>query len=108
MPGSPVRSSQVQEYFQKRVGGILPAADSAWVLPSLHLEDVNKDVHCAEEFERERSELLQRVESCSTQRAELHQLEWQNRRRADEICELQKVTRTCQSRSGHCMIAILL
>ncbi|KAK9844770.1 hypothetical protein WJX74_006686 [Apatococcus lobatus] len=62
MPGSPKPGDKLQEYFQKRV----------------------------EEFERERSELLERVEGCSTQRAELHQLEWQNRRRTDEICELQK------------------
>lgn len=43
-------------------------------------------------FENERSSLLDSVEKCSVQAAELHRLDWENRRRADEVRELQKVT----------------
>lgn len=45
----------------------------------------------AEDFERERATLLDSIEKCSVQAAELHRLDWENRRRADEIRELQKV-----------------
>eukprot|EP00798_Chlamydomonas_sp_ICE-L_P012306 gene12306-15468_t len=43
-----------------------------------------------DEFELERSSLLQSVEKCSVQAAELHRLDWENRKRADEVRELQK------------------
>ena len=44
----------------------------------------------ADDFENERASLLESVEKCSVQAAELHRLDWENRRRADEIRELQK------------------
>ncbi|KAG1679502.1 hypothetical protein FOA52_011101 [Chlamydomonas sp. UWO 241] len=42
------------------------------------------------DFESERGSLLDSVEKCSVQAGELHRLDWENRRRADEIRELQK------------------
>jgi hypothetical protein len=45
----------------------------------------------AEEFEKERAELLQSVSRCEVSAAELHRLEWESRKRADEVRELQKV-----------------
>ena len=44
----------------------------------------------ADDFENERASLLESVKKCSVQAAELHRLDWENRRRADEIRELQK------------------
>ena len=46
----------------------------------------------SDDFEAERSALLESVEKCSVQAAELHRLDWENRRRADEIRELQKAS----------------
>lgn len=46
---------------------------------------------CTEAFERERSELLESLERCSVQAAELHRLDWESRKRGDEVRELQKV-----------------
>ncbi|GAX72690.1 hypothetical protein CEUSTIGMA_g146.t1 [Chlamydomonas eustigma] len=43
-----------------------------------------------DEFENERASLLDSIEKCSVQAGELHRLDWENRRRADEIRELQK------------------
>ena len=45
-----------------------------------------------DDFESERASLLESVEKCSVQASELHRLDWENRRRADEIRELQKVS----------------
>lgn len=45
----------------------------------------------AEEFEAERDELLRAVARCAVQADELHRLEWENRKRADEVRELQQV-----------------
>lgn len=41
-------------------------------------------------FESERASLLDSISKCSVQAADFHQLDWENRRRADEIRELQK------------------
>lgn len=41
-------------------------------------------------FERERGELLQRVESIGVSRAELHQTTWEAKKRTEEVQELQK------------------
>ncbi len=45
-----------------------------------------------DDFENERASLLESIEKCSVQAGELHRLDWENRRRADEIRELQKVS----------------
>lgn len=34
--------------------------------------------------------MLERVEACAAQRKDLHALEWENRRRCDEVRELQQ------------------
>ena len=49
---------------------------------------------CTEAFERERSELLESLDKCSIQASELHRLDWEARKRGDEVRELQKVRRT--------------
>ncbi|KAF8064637.1 ccdc77 [Scenedesmus sp. PABB004] len=49
-----------------------------------------------DEFERERSDLLSAVERCAVQHDEVHRLEWENRKRADEIRELQKALSDAQ------------
>jgi coiled-coil domain-containing protein 77 len=46
----------------------------------------------AEGFEREREELLEGLDKCGVQQQELHRLSWENRKRAEEIRELQKVS----------------
>ncbi|GLC41905.1 hypothetical protein PLESTB_001046000 [Pleodorina starrii] len=43
-----------------------------------------------EGFEAERAELLSRLDQCAVQGAELHVLEWEARKRAEEVRELQK------------------
>ncbi|GIL62982.1 hypothetical protein Vafri_17149 [Volvox africanus] len=43
-----------------------------------------------EGFEAERAELLSRLDQCGVQGAELHMLEWEARKRAEEVRELQK------------------
>ena len=60
---------------------------------TLHVEKCESGASLADDFETERSELLESVEKCSVQAAELHRLDWENRRRADEIRELQKASR---------------
>lgn len=44
----------------------------------------------SEDFEKERTGLLEAVERCSVTQAELHRLEWDNRKRSEEVRELQK------------------
>jgi len=46
----------------------------------------------ADEFEAERQNLLDKVEVCAAQKSEQHKLEWESKRRAEEVKELQKVT----------------
>lgn len=45
----------------------------------------------AGQFEQEREELLRAVDRCAVHQDEAHRLEWENRKRADEVKELQKV-----------------
>ncbi|GMH33975.1 hypothetical protein BSKO_01809 [Bryopsis sp. KO-2023] len=42
------------------------------------------------DFEKEREELVNRVAKCGVDQADLHTLEWENKKRADEIWDLQK------------------
>jgi coiled-coil domain-containing protein 77 len=42
------------------------------------------------DFERERDELMQRVDAVGIRRAELHQSEWELKKRTDEVGDLQK------------------
>jgi len=51
----------------------------------------------ADEFEAERQNLLDKVEVCAAQKSEQHKLEWESKRRAEEVKELQKV-----SQADHC------
>ena len=46
----------------------------------------------ADEFEVERQSLLDRVDTCAAQKSEQHKLEWENKRRAEEVRELQKAS----------------
>ena len=50
-----------------------------------------------DEFDRERSGLLDVVDRCSVQQAELHRLEWDNRKRGEEVRELQKALSDAQN-----------
>jgi hypothetical protein len=45
----------------------------------------------ADQFEQERDELLAAVDRCAVHRDYVNRLEWENRKRADEVKELQKV-----------------
>ncbi|KIZ06949.1 Coiled-coil domain-containing protein 77 [Monoraphidium neglectum] len=49
-----------------------------------------------EEFEAERDELLRAVARCAVQSEDLHRLEWENRKRADEVRELQQALSDAQ------------
>ena len=51
----------------------------------------------ADEFEAERQNLLDKVDVCAAQKSEQHKLEWESKRRAEEVKELQKV-----SHADHC------
>ena len=42
------------------------------------------------DFERERDELIQRVDAVGIRRSELHQAEWELKKRTDEVTDLQK------------------
>jgi hypothetical protein len=46
---------------------------------------------CADDFDKERQGLIEALERCAVQQADVHQLEWENRKRAEEIRDLQKV-----------------
>lgn len=46
----------------------------------------------ADGFEAERTDLLDQLDKCTVQAAELHRLEWENRKRAEEVQELQKAS----------------
>ena len=54
------------------------------------------DLH-ADEFEAERQNLLDRVDTCAAQKAEQHKLEWESKKRAEEVKELQKVMFAAES-----------
>ena len=45
----------------------------------------------ADEFEAERQNLLDRVDICAAHKTEQHKVEWESKRRAEEVKELQKV-----------------
>lgn len=42
---------------------------------------------------------MDRLANCAADQVELHKLEWENRKRADEVWELQKVDLTTKSGS---------
>ena len=44
--------------------------------------------------------MLERVDACAAQRRDLHALEWENRRRCDEVRELQQARLRCASISA--------
>ncbi len=45
----------------------------------------------AEQFEAEREDLLTRLDQCAVQGREAHILEWESRKRVEEVRALQKV-----------------
>lgn len=49
-----------------------------------------------DQFEQEREELLHAVDRCAVHQDEAHRLEWENRKRADEVRELQKALSDAQ------------
>eukprot|EP00775_Hariotina_reticulata_P012249 gene12249-12386_t len=49
-----------------------------------------------DQFEQERDELLRAVDRCAVHQDEVHRLQWENRKRADEIRELQKALSDAQ------------
>ncbi len=52
----------------------------------------------ADEFEAERQTLLDKVDICAAHKSEQHKLEWESKRRAEEVKELQKVSHADHSR----------
>ena len=83
-------SVDLLEYYKQRIGGtlssaVISAVSSAFAFSTLLLQ-------LAEEFEAERQNFLDRVEQCAVQKVEQHALEWENKRRAEEVKELQKVS----------------
>lgn len=53
----------------------------------------------ADEFEAERQNLLDKVDICAAQKSEQHKLEWESKRRTEEVNELQKVSHADHSRA---------
>lgn len=45
----------------------------------------------AEDFDKDRQEILDRLDACIAPRKQLHELEWELRKRSEEIRELQQV-----------------
>lgn len=45
----------------------------------------------AEDFDKDRQEILDRLEACIAPRKQLHELEWELRKRLEEVRDLQKV-----------------
>eukprot|EP00879_Flechtneria_rotunda_P025394 GHRR01026982.1.p1 GENE.GHRR01026982.1~~GHRR01026982.1.p1 ORF type:complete len:389 (+),score=177.76 GHRR01026982.1:261-1427(+) len=64
------------------------------VLPSAELLEHYK--RRIDKFEQERDELLHAVERCTVQQDDVHRLEWENRKRADEVKELQQALSDAQ------------
>ena len=54
----------------------------------------------ADEFEAERQNLLDKVDVCAAQKSEQYKLEWESKRRAEEVKELQKVSHADHCRRG--------
>jgi hypothetical protein len=65
-------------------------AESGGMQPALLLDFYKRRV---EDFDAERSDLLARLDACSVSQAELYRLQHENRKRAEEVRELQKVAR---------------
>ena len=90
-----MESAELLAYFRHRCGMqcshaagtslIIAGYDARW-----HLKRV---LPGAEAHEQEHHGLLERVEACAAQRRDLHALEWENRRRCDEVRELQQARR---------------
>ena len=51
-------------------------------------DDISSD---AEDFDKDRQEILDRLDACIAPRKQLHELEWELRKRSEEIRELQQV-----------------
>ncbi len=45
----------------------------------------------AEDFDKDRQEILDRLDACIAPRKQLHELEWELRKRSEEVRELQQV-----------------
>ena len=45
----------------------------------------------AEDFDKDRQEVLDRLDACIAPRKQLHELEWELRKRSEEVRELQRV-----------------
>lgn len=83
-------SVELLAYYKQRIGEALLAVVSR-VYCLYPATTPNLDLQ-ADEFEAERQNLLERVDTCAAQKAEQHKLEWESKRRAEEVKELQKVT----------------
>jgi hypothetical protein len=81
-------SDELLAYYKQRVGrpGVPPAV-SCLALLAVRLPPPPP----TDTFEAEREELLKGLDKCAVQQADLHKLEWENRKRVEEIRELQKV-----------------
>lgn len=80
-------------YYKQRIGTLLALLRSS-------VPDVKWRSHLAhtyasaDEFEAERQNLLDKVDVCAAQKSEQHKLEWESKRRSEEVKELQKVSHT--------------
>lgn len=45
----------------------------------------------AEDFDKDRQEILDHLDACIAPRKQLHELEWELRKRSEEVRDLQKV-----------------
>lgn len=61
-----------------------------------------------DDFEAERVELLRAVDRCAVHQDDVHRLEWENRKRADEIKELQQASRADMTGQSTQLLTLLL
>ncbi len=45
----------------------------------------------ADDLEKERQDFLEKLDACAAPRKQVHELEWELKKRADEIRDLKKV-----------------
>ena len=87
-------STELLAYYKARLGELINQPTLRACAPFSLLHCSRHCAHitvCADDFDQERQGLIEALERCAVQQADVHQLEWENRKRAEEIRDLQKV-----------------
>jgi hypothetical protein len=92
-------SAQLLAHYRHRIGARAQKSARNNALHCSRSSGIDRYQPCttiADEFEAEREELLRAVARCAVQADELHRTEWEARKRADEVRELQQALSDAQ------------